>query len=165
MLTATALPLPSAHLALSLQHATKRCVCLGWMMIQQSKDSKKFCNSLNFNENFIDWGVRCAKLCSPGRRLTAVVLCFFKGKSNVWVLYLSPNQFLIVLVCNICSSRRNCWKVSRTLGCGNDGSGESSDREVSKSALITFPDIINSWASFRVFYWWTVLAFNSQNRF
>lgn len=38
-------------------------------MIKQSEDSKMFCNSLNFNENFIELGVRCAKPCSPGTRL------------------------------------------------------------------------------------------------
>lgn len=78
MLTATALPLLSAHLSLSLQHATKRGMYLGWMMIKQSKDSKIFCNSLNFNENFIELGVRCAKPCSLGRRLTAADLFFLE---------------------------------------------------------------------------------------
>ena len=98
MLTATALPLLSAHLSLSLQDATKRCVCVGCMMIKQSKDSKIFCNSLNFNENFNELGIRCTKPCSLGKRLTAADFIFLEV---VWGLYLSLNQCMIILVCSL----------------------------------------------------------------
>lgn len=58
-------------------------------MIKQSEDSKMFCNSLNFNENFIELGVRCAKPCSPGTRLTAEqVFGFFLEVGEMFGAYI-----------------------------------------------------------------------------
>ena len=45
----------------------------------------------------------CKALLS-GKKTNSSRLVFFRGRRNVWGLYLSPNQFLIILVCNIYSS-------------------------------------------------------------